>query len=211
MGASPLHRSSPLDQRSGIANSMSKSEMDLANVIHFDSYRAYKWLLTIAGPDAKLYDYLRAQGVDLKHVINLLDGALARCEWSIAGQEEDCILLPFMDEDGVRPLDVVMFSMTNPACFDTMLRRGAVLGADEVLNPATYWDGEPCRLLRTPLEWLQEGIEGCAVILDPMRAKPTLDWAPGNLGAMDVDHANQLVAMGAVHPERVVVPLWRAA
>jgi hypothetical protein len=69
MGASPLHRSSPLDQRSGIANSMSKSEMDLANVIHFDSYRAYKWLLTIAGPDAKLYDYLRAQGVDLKHVI----------------------------------------------------------------------------------------------------------------------------------------------
>jgi hypothetical protein len=57
---------------------------------------------------------------------------------------------------------------------------------------------------------LREGIEGCAVILDPVRAKRILEWAPGNLGAMDVDHANQLVAMG-VDPERLVVPLRRVA
>jgi len=100
--------------------------------------------------------------------------------------------------------------MANPACFDTMLGRGAILGAGEVLNPATYWGGEPCRLFRTPLEWLKEGAEGCAVILDPLRAKPILEWAPGNLGAMDVDHANQLIAMGVV-PERIVVPMRGAA
>jgi hypothetical protein len=188
---------------------MSDSEMDLANIVHFDSYRAYRWLVTIADPDVKLYDYLRAQGVDVNHVINLLDGALACREWSIAGQEEECIFLPLMDEGG-RPLDVVMFSMANPTSFDTMLRLGAVLGAGEVINPATYSAGEPCRLFRTPLEWLQNGIEGCAVILDSMRAKRILDWAPGDLGAMDLDHANELVAMG-VDPERIVVPVRRAA
>jgi len=88
---------------------MSESEMDLANIVHFDSYRAYKWLVTIAGPDVKLYEYLGACGVDVKHVLNQLGGALARRIYSIAGQEEDCIFLPLMDENGVRPLDVVMF------------------------------------------------------------------------------------------------------
>jgi hypothetical protein len=48
------------------------------------------------------------------------------------------------------------------------------------------------------------------VIVDPTRAKPILDWAPGKLGAMDVDHANQLVAMG-VDPDRLVVPVRRVA
>ena len=47
--------------------------------------------------------------------------------------------------------------------------------------------------------------------LDPLRAKPILDWAPGNLAAMDDDHADELVELGAVDPARLVVPLWRAA
>ena len=72
------------------------------------------------------------------------------------------------------------------------------------------WAGEPCRLFRTPLEWLQNGIEGCAVILDATRAKQILDWAPGNFGAMDLDHANELVAIG-IDPKRIVVPVRRAA
>jgi hypothetical protein len=101
--------------------------------------------------------------------------------------------------------------MREPSRFGTMLRLGTILGAGEVLNPATYWADQPCRLLRTPLEWLQEGIAGCAVILDPAQAKPILDWAPGNLAAMDVDHAEHLVEMGAVDPARLVVPLRRAA
>jgi hypothetical protein len=79
------------------------------------------------------------------------------------------------------------------------------------MNPATYWGGEPCRLLRTPLEWLAAGIEGCAVILDPLRAKPILDWAPGDFAAVDVNHADHLVAMGAVDPERLFVARRRAA
>jgi hypothetical protein len=189
-------------------------EMDLAKVVNFDSVRVYRWLVSIAEPNPKLYGFLRDNGVDLNHVVNLLQGAIAICRHSFSGSngpKEDCILLPVMDEDGITPMDVVAFSMANPVRFGTILGSGGILGAGEVLSPATYWGGEPCRLLRTPLEWLQEGIEFCAVILDPSLAKSILDWAPGYLAAKDEDHADALVDMGVVDPARLVVPLRRAA
>jgi hypothetical protein len=186
-------------------------DMDLARTINLDGFRAYSWLVTIADPDPRMYSCLRSAGVDLDHCINLLGGAIALCEWSIAGPKENCIVLPVMDEDWVTPVDVVMFSMANPARFATMLGLGAVLGAGEVMNPATYWGGQPCRLVRTPLEWLRERIEGCAVVLDPPHAKRILRWAPGDFAAVDVNHADHLVAMGAVDPERLFVARRRAA
>jgi hypothetical protein len=187
-------------------------EVDLARIVNFDSFRAYKCLITIAEPKQKLYSYLRHNGVDLNHIINLLEGAIALCEWSIdGGPKEDCIFLPVMDEDGITPLDVVMFSMRDPSRFGTMLGLASILGVGEVSNPATYWGGEPCRLLSTPLNWLCAGIEGCAVVLDPSRAKPILDWAPGNLAAMDESHADDLVDAGAVDPMRLLIPLLRRA
>jgi hypothetical protein len=187
-------------------------EVDLAKIVYFDSFRAYKWLITIAEPNQKLYGYLRDNGVDIDHIINLTEGAIALCEWSMgSGPKEDCIFLPIMEDDGVTPLDVVMFSMREPSRFGTMLGLGAVLGAGELMNPATYWGGEPCRLLRTPLDWLREGIAGCAVVLDPLRAKPILDWTPGNLAAMDDHHADKLVDLRVVDPKRLLVPVRRAA
>jgi len=187
-------------------------EVDLARIINFDSFRAYKWLITIAEPNQTLYGFLRDNGVDLNHVINLLEGAIALCEWSIGnGPKEECIGLAVMEKDGVTPLDAVLFSMREPSRFETMLGLGAVLGGGEIKNPATYWAHQPCRLLRTPLAWLREGIAACAVILDPLRAKPILDWAPGNLAAMDEAHADALVEMGIVDPKRLVVPVVRRA
>jgi hypothetical protein len=190
---------------------VSDLEMDRVKIVHLDSYRLCRSLFPTAGPaDSKLNDYLWAQGVDVDHVIKLLDGQLARYERSVAGRSEDCVFLPIVDEDGVTPLDVLVFPMCQPSAYWIELGRGAVLGAAEILNPATYWDGEPCRLLRTPLEWLQNGIEGCAVILDPPRAKQIFDWAPGDFAAINLDHAQELVRMG-VDPKRIVVPVRRAA
>jgi len=40
-------------------------EVDLARIVNFDSFRAYKWLISIAEPNQKLYGYLRDNGVDL--------------------------------------------------------------------------------------------------------------------------------------------------
>jgi hypothetical protein len=45
----------------------------------------------------------------------------------------------------------------------------------------------------------------------PSRAKHILDWAPGNLAAMDESHADDLVDAGAVDPKKLVVPLLRRA
>jgi hypothetical protein len=193
---------------------MEDSETDVARIVNFDSFHAYRWLVSIAERNPKLNRFLRGNGVDLNHVFNLLGGAIALCRHSFSGPngpKEDCIFLPVMDEDGVTPLDVAMFSMANPARFETMLKLGVVLGLDQVFNPATYWGGEPCCLLPTPLEWLAAGIESCAVVLDPSGAKPILDWAPGNVAAVDNHHADELVEMGAVDPARLVVPLRRAA
>ena len=140
-------------------------EIDAARIVNFDCFRTYRWLVSIAEPNSKLYAFLRKDGVDLNHVFNLLGGAIALCRHSFSGPngpKEDCIFLPVMEEDGVTPLDVVMFSMANPARFSTMLGLGLVLGLDQVFNPATYWGGEPCRLLLTPLEWLAAGIDPSA-------------------------------------------------
>jgi hypothetical protein len=206
-----MQRPSPLDQRCRIAARMSESEMDLARIVSFDSFRAHRWLMTIAGPDQKLYGFLRRNGVDLNQVIHLLHGAIALWEWSFGGPKEDCIFLPVMDDDGITPIDVAMFSMGNPARFGTMLGLGVVLGQDQVINPASYWGSRPCLLLASPLEWLRKAIESCAVVLDPAGARSVLDWAPGDLAAQDHAHADYLVAMGAVDPKRLVVPVRRAA
>jgi hypothetical protein len=185
--------------------------MSLANIHHFESVRAYWDLLETAEPNPRLWSFLRKNDVDCLHVFNLLHGAVAQREWDISGQKEDCILLPLMEEDAITPLDVVAFSMRDPSRFQTVLGIGTVLGAQELMNPATYWGGEPCRLVSSPLKWLSAGIEGCAVVLDPSRAKAILDWAPGDLAAMDESHADELVDAGAVDPTRLVVPLLRRA
>jgi len=120
-------------------------------------------------------------------------------------------LVPAFDEDGTSPLDIVAFSMRNPGRFRTLLGITAILGLGEIFNPSSYWNGTPCRLCRTPLEWLQEGIAGAAVVLDPSRSRSTLDWAPGKLASRDIAHAEALVAAGAVDPKKLVIRVGRSA
>ena len=187
--------------------------MNLAKVVHFDSVRAYRWLLTVAEPDRELYAYLRDEGVDINHVINLVDGAIAIVAGTFTrftGPTEDAIALPILEADGT-PLDVVVFSMADPRRFRTMLGLGAVLGLDQVMNPSTYAGNMPCQLTRTPLEWLKAGIEGHAVVLDPKLAAPLLKAAPGNMAAEDQRHVRELVRSGAVELRRLMVPVSEAA
>jgi hypothetical protein len=180
--------------------------MNLANIVHFDSVRAYRNLLETAEPSPRLWSFLRQNGIDCLHVFNLLHGAVALREWTISGQKEDCILLPLMDEDAITPLDVVAFSMRDPRRFQTVLGIGAVLGAGELVNPATYWAGSMCSLVRTPLQWLAAGIEFHACVIDAKRAKPIFDWAPGNVAAADLDHAEELLAADVIDEKRLFIP-----
>src|SRR5262245_62054967 len=189
-------------------------EMDLARIVNFDSFRAYRRLLAIAGPDARLYDYLETQGVNLKHVISPLHGAIARQPYNFDnrfGLAEDAVALPVLEPNDETPLDVVVCSMDRPPKFVCLLELGGVLGANAVVNPATYAGGKSCKLVRTPLQWLKAGIQGHAVVLDPVRARPLLDQAPGDLAAEDLNHARQLVRSGAVEAKRLVIPVEAAA
>jgi hypothetical protein len=52
---------------------MIKAELDLAQMVNFDSSRPYRWLVSIPEPNPKLYAF-RTNDVDLDHVINLLQG-----------------------------------------------------------------------------------------------------------------------------------------
>jgi len=78
-----------------------------------------------------------------------------------------------LDSDGQTPVDIAGVSIQDPHRFGTMLGKGSLLGLDQVDNPATYARG-PLKLVRTPLAWLQAGIEGCACILSLAR-----ETAPG--------------------------------
>ena len=62
-------------------------EIDVARIVNFDSFRAYRWLVSIAEPNPKLYGFLRDNGVDLNHVFNLLGGAIALCPPQLLGSE----------------------------------------------------------------------------------------------------------------------------
>jgi hypothetical protein len=188
--------------------------MDLTKVINFDWVRIYRWLLSVAEPNLKFYSYLRNHGVDLDHAMNLLGGAIAFCPCSFQGfgrPTEDSIWLPVIDTDGETPLDVLAFSTVDSERFGTFLGLAGLLGSNEVDNLASYAGGQPCRLLRTPLKWLQAGCVGCAVVLDPELAKPLLTAAPGDLAAEDEDHARRLVESGAIDIKRLVIPVRRAA
>jgi hypothetical protein len=103
-GLTLVYRGLPSDAGSVLRQ---RSSGDRSRQVNSDSLLAYRRLVTIAGPNQKLYGYLRNNGVDLNHVINLLEGAIALYEWSIdGGPREDCIAIPVMDEDGFTPVDV---------------------------------------------------------------------------------------------------------
>jgi hypothetical protein len=116
-----------------------------------------------------------------------------------------------MDEDDSTPLDIVAFSMRDPSRFQTVLGIAAVLGAGELVNPATYWAGSMCLLVRTPLQLLAAGIEFHACVIDAKRAKPIFDWASGNVAAADLDHAEELLTAGIIDENRLFIPNPKAA
>jgi len=155
--------------------------MNPATIVNFESLRAYRRLLKTAGPDPRLYDYLETQGVYLRHVINLLGGAIAYQPYNFDnryGLAEPAFALPVLEPDDETPLDVVVCSMDRPPQFACLRKLGGVLGANAVVNPATYAGGERCRLVRTPLRWLQAGIVGHACGIFPWRGRPGLRKSP---------------------------------
>jgi hypothetical protein len=115
-------------------------------------------------------------------------------------------LFVVVDVDAETELDIVAWSARDPSTFGTLLDQAALIGAGQVLDPATYYGGQPCRLYRTPLAWLQAGCTG-AVVLQAIPASAVLAKAPGPLAAEDPDHARALVRSKAVRTKnKLLVP-----
>jgi hypothetical protein len=93
--------------------------------------------------------------------------------------------------DGTTALDLVAWPMTAPNVFACRLGMSGILGADQLLNPATYSHNQPCSLWSTPLKWLQEGCRG-AVLLNYHLALPLLKEARGPFAAECRAHAEEL-------------------
>jgi hypothetical protein len=154
--------------------------VNLANVIDFGAILLYRAMfLHRTWPTPELYRYLRTNEVEVGHCLNLLDGAidLQSCTFP-EFPNEPCLILPVLDSDGQTPVDIAGVSIQDPHRFGTMLGKGSLLGLDQVDNPATYARG-PLKLVRTPLAWLQAGIEGCAPAYFPWLVRPLLDAAQG--------------------------------
>jgi hypothetical protein len=94
-------------------------------------------------------------------------------------------------DDAETPCDVLAWSMHRPNRFGVFRGASGILGVDQVLNPATYYGGKPCRLWSTPLKWLHAGCQG-AVVLDGALATTILQGAPGRLAAESRVHAAEL-------------------
>jgi hypothetical protein len=166
---------------------------------------------TFSQVDPLVWRTLEGWGVDFEAITNLAGPICLHSVTFVEGGGfeydelgESAFVHVVIGEDAETELDVIAWSARDPFLFDTLLRQASLLGADRVLNPATYYGGRPCRLFRT-LAWLQEGCEG-AVVLEAIPASVTLAKAPGALAAEDLAHAKELIKSGAVKRDRLVVP-----
>jgi hypothetical protein len=112
-------------------------------------------------------------------------------------------------EDPEQIIDILAWSANSPHRFGTFLGYAALLGADAVLNPASFTES-PCPIWASPLAWFRSGLRGC-VVLNAALAAPIFARAPGKFQCEDEDHARWLVGTGAVTVENLLVPGRAAA
>lgn len=106
-------------------------------------------------------------------------------------------------------IDILAWSAMRPNRYGTYLGYAGVLGADAILNPASFAES-PCPIWATPLAWLQSDLRGC-VVLNATLAAPVIAQAPGRFQCEDEEHARWLVESGTVPIEKLLVPRRTAA
>jgi hypothetical protein len=156
-------------------------------------------------------------GIDLDHVTNLIGPVCHAPVTFFEGGLYDydtlgtmAYLFVVFAEDAETEVDIVAWSAREPNLFGILLGKAALLGADQLFNPATFYGGKPCRLWRTPLRWLQECCDG-AVVLQSVPASLVFAKVSGKVCAEDETHARELMGSGAVRRDKLVFPTRRRA
>lgn len=136
-------------------------------------------------------------------VANITDCGSGRFDFAREGEGLPAFLLEAFDADGETPADVVGWVVDRPDRVLSMFARLAFLGESQAVNPASYFAGLPLDVHRTPLEWMQNGCRGVAVVV-PHLAAMTLLHAPAVAGRDDI-HTAQLATLA-----RTAIPVFDA-
>jgi hypothetical protein len=174
---------------------------------HFAGLLAAADFNTRSEPDIATARWLHGEGIDMAHALNVAGPIVEHTIVTFDGELFDfaapddphafhAVVHIVSGDDAESPVDLVAWTRDHPGRVLRCLGAGVALGADKILNPATYFAGEPLQIHRSPLAWLRAGCAGI-VILEPDGVLERLDRLPPRvepykLLAEDIDHGREL-------------------
>jgi hypothetical protein len=151
-------------------------------------------------PHREFQHYVRQNGIELGRIsgfagatgiLPVVNCGQGRFDWDAPGQLVQAFICEAYAEDGETVIDLVAWPIDRPQLVMTMFGRAPLLGLWEAMNPSTYFGGKPLQMHRTPLEWLQAGCRGAAVVRPASAARLLFD-IDGAMAGKDQRHTRQL-------------------
>jgi len=155
-----------------------------------------------AGVSRRFLDYVQAHRIDLMNlgrfaggyaVINVTDMGARRFDFADEAAFPAWVMEVF-GVDGESVEDLIAWPLDRPEHIMTALGRAGLVGVWQAMAPQSFFMDAAPRIFRTPLRWMQENCDGCA-IADPVVAAQQLVQTPGRLCAEDQRHGRELVTL----------------
>ena len=162
----------------------------------------------------KYVHYIRQHGLQLARIsgfagatgmLPVVDCGGGKFDFEAPGELVEAFICEALGGDGESVVDLVAWPINRPTTVLSMFGRAPVLGLWEAVNPSTYFGGKALQLHRTPLEWLQSGCRGAAVVVPHLAARFLFD-VEGAVAGKDRRHARELLELirSIVKPDKVV-------
>ncbi|WP_206524703.1 hypothetical protein [Devosia sp. 1566] len=149
----------------------------------------------------KYMHYVRQHGLQLARIngfagatgmLPVVDCGGGHFDFEAPGELVEAFICEALGEDGESVIDLVAWPVNRPTTVMSMFGRAPVLGLWEAVNPSTYFGGKALQMHRTPLEWLQSGCRGAAVVVPHLAARFLFD-VEGPIAGKDERHRRQLL------------------
>ncbi|MGE3872317.1 MAG: hypothetical protein AB7F74_05100 [Parvibaculaceae bacterium] len=130
-----------------------------------------------------------------------------RGHFRLADKGLKSVVIEARGADAATIVDLIAWPLDDPGRFATVAGFD-VLGADQIINPASYASGSALKAFRSPWAWVQAGCRGC-VPLHHQHAGCWLWKALGPIMAEDAEHRRELQNLlnpPAVPGRRILVP-----
>lgn len=155
-----------------------------------------------AGVTRRFLDYVRMHGIDLMTVgrfagscavIDIVDVGNHRFDFADNGGVPGFVLEVY-GVDGESVEDLICWPLDRPGHVMTALGKAGLVGVWQAMAPQSYFMAAAVPIYRTPLRWLQESCDGCAIAAPEVAAQQLIQ-TPGRLSAEDQRHGRELVAL----------------